>query len=167
MFNDALDETYIEMLMNKRPDFHLESMKRQRLYRDRYAQAMAALSTGDVFLVCSKHNGDGGGVGIFQQPLHLQSENVWRSVELPTLQRNPAVKRIISVAKDQNYAHSVDWTAGQGNLLPESTANSQQVPRCLGFLLLFLQWQRLSQRLQNNPLYNHYPHADYHSQTKV
>lgn len=128
MFNDALDGSYVDFLMTKRPDFRLDYAPRVLLYTDRYAEAMARLSTGDVFLVVSNHNGEGGGVGAFQTPIDRNARNVWRSVELPTLQRNEAINRIISVAKDQNWAHSVDWNKGDGNLLPESTASSQQVP---------------------------------------
>jgi len=57
-----------------------------------------------------------------------------RTYELPTLQRNPAVTRIVSIDVSNNFQYDVDWENGQSAagldsvLLLESAASSLSVP---------------------------------------
>ena len=128
-YYDLLDQEYSDRVFTR---FNLHaSFERNERFVQRASQAMASISRGEVFLVLLQRQGQYGGVGIFQDPKpndHLT--NIWTENEFPTLQRNPAVTRIISVDVSNNFHQDVDWANGVPGvpLLPPSTANTDPVP---------------------------------------
>lgn len=129
MFNDALDGDYFNTVINV-PRFHLDHTARQKIFTARYAEAMATVSTGEVFIVVKKYNGEGGGQGAYQMPLPDDSNvNVWRLYEFPTLQRNTDVTKVTSVDLSNNFQRHVDWQPDSGDQeLPQSGASDLVVP---------------------------------------
>lgn len=126
MFNDAMGFNWWEIMggsdkiEGSRPDFNLNGQQaRQDYLRNLLAIAMAQVSTGEVFLVTKSRTSeaqDPGPPGIFQNPITLP--NIWRQMELPNLQRNPAITAITHVAVDDNFSRVTDWRQGDGNLYP-------------------------------------------------
>lgn len=129
MFNDAIDENYWNTVLNVQK-FHMDIQARMTVLVARYAEAMATVSTGEVFFVVKNFNGDGGGQGAYQMPLPGNpGPNVWRAYEFPTLQRNSGVTRVTSVDLSNGLARSVDWQPNQGlEELPASGASGLVVP---------------------------------------
>ncbi|KAL8726756.1 MAG: hypothetical protein Q9181_005935 [Wetmoreana brouardii] len=128
MFNDALDADYWDNVLNL-PKFHMDQSARMTILVARYAEAMATVSTGEVFFVVQKYNGDGGGHGAYQLPTDTTNPNVWRAYEFPTLQRNPAVTRVTSVDLSNNQNQHVDWQPNNNDpQLPASGASDLVVP---------------------------------------
>ena len=129
MFNDALDEDYWNSVLND-PKFHLDINGRRAVLVARYAEAMATVSTGEVFLVVKKYDGEGGGQGAYQNPLPGDNTvNVWRNYEFPTLQRNAAVTKVTSLDLTDNLKRHVDWQPNSGNEeLPAHPADGLEVP---------------------------------------
>lgn len=127
MFNDALDEGYWNTVINV-PNFHMDQAARTTVFTARYAEAMATVSTGEVFFVVAKYNGDGGGQGAYQMPTD-SGTNVWRAYEFPTLQRNSAVTKVTSVDLSNDQNKHVDWQPNNGDEeLPASGASDLVVP---------------------------------------
>lgn len=129
MFNDALDDDYWNTVINV-PNFHMDDPNRSTVLVARYAEAMATISTGEVFLVVAKYNGDGGGQGAYQMPQAGDTRtNVWRAYEFPTLQRNSAVTQVTSVDLSNNLNQHVDWQPNNNDEeLPASGASDLPVP---------------------------------------
>ncbi|KAI1405230.1 hypothetical protein F4819DRAFT_444509 [Hypoxylon fuscum] len=120
MFNDALGQKYWDTVIYARPEFGInENQARQAFFRDIFAIAMAKASQGEVFLVTATRKGDAnppGDPGIFQNPLTLP--NIWRQMELPNLQRNPAITKITNVVVEENFKRTTDWKHGDGKIFP-------------------------------------------------
>ena len=129
LFNDALDEDYWNLVINV-AKFHLYDDRRHAVFVARYAEAMATVSTGEVFLVVKNYNGAGGGQGAYQNPLPGDTnKNVWRSYEFPTLQRNAAVTQVTSIDLSDNLERHVDWQPNSNREeLPASGASDLPVP---------------------------------------
>ena len=129
MFNDALDEDYWNTVINV-PNFHMDNPNTQKVLTARYAEAMATVSTGEVFLVVRNYNGDGGGQGAYQNPLPGDTNpNIWRLYEFPTLQRNSAITMVTSIDLTDNLAQHVDWRPNSNDEeLPPSGASDLPVP---------------------------------------
>ena len=129
MFNDALDEGYWNSVLNV-PKFHMDINARMAVLVARYAEAMATVSTGEVFLVVKAYDGAGGGRGAYQNPLPGDNTiNVWRNYEFPTLQRNSAVTKVTSVDLTDNLKRHVDWQPNSGDQeLPAHPADDLEVP---------------------------------------
>ena len=129
MFNDALDGDYWNSVLSV-PKFHMDDSRRSAVLIARYAEAMATVSTGEVFVVVKNYNGGGGGQGAYQLPLPGTTDpNVWRTYEFPTLQRNAAITQVTSIDVTNNLARHVDWQPNQGDEeLPASGAGDLPVP---------------------------------------
>lgn len=129
MFNDALDEDYWNSVVNV-PKFHMDISARMSILVARYAEAMATVSTGEVFLVVKAYDGQGGGQGAYQKPLPGDNTpNVWLLYEFPTLQRNAAVTKVTSLDLTDNLKRHVDWQRNSGDEeLPASPASDLVVP---------------------------------------
>ena len=129
MFNDALDDNYWNSVINV-PNFHLDNAARMSVFVARYAEAMATVSTGEVFLVVKNYDGEGGGQGAYQNPLPgTTTPNVWRLYEFPTLQRNAAVTKVTSIDLGNNLNNHIDWQPNSGDEeLPASGASDLVVP---------------------------------------
>ena len=129
MFNDALDEDYWDTVISV-TKFHVNDAARQTIFTARYAEAMATVSTGEVFIVVKNYNGEGGGQGAYQMPLPGDSnDNVWRLYEFPTLQRNADITKVTSLDLSDNFQRHVDWQPDSDDQeLPESGASDLVVP---------------------------------------
>ncbi len=129
MFNDALDEDYWNSVINV-VNFHMDDPDRQEVLVARYAEAMATVSTGEVFFVVKNYNGDGGGQGAYQNPLPGDTKpNVWRLYEFPTLQRNDLVTKVTTIDLSDNLERHVDWQPNSNNeQLPASGASDLPIP---------------------------------------
>ena len=108
----------------------LSANPQQSVLTSRYSQAMALASRGTSYVVVSKRNGDGGGVGAYQLPSNPNPPNVWRTYEFPTLQnRNDDVTSVMSVDVSDNFKATEDWTrGGDGEMLPFTDANDLPNP---------------------------------------
>ncbi|KAI6092235.1 hypothetical protein F4821DRAFT_225183 [Hypoxylon rubiginosum] len=114
MFNDALGQSWWDKVINGRQEFHINgNQARQDFFRNLFAIAMAQASSGEAFLVTKTREGAGGKPGIFQEPNAYP--NIWRQMELPTLQKNPAITKITNVVVDLKFAKTTDWVKGQNN----------------------------------------------------
>lgn len=133
LYNDMLDNAYWDRAIHSRKDtFKLAIQDRGDLFSARTMEAYAATVSGDVLVYVGQRVGISG-LGAFQlgKPGEI---NMLRTYELPTLQRNAAVTRIISVDFSNNYHQDVDWEHGQSPpgldnpLLPASPASDEPVP---------------------------------------
>lgn len=128
MFNDALDADYWNKVVNL-TRFHMDQSTRKPVLVARYAEAMATASTGEVFVVVQKYNGDRGGKGAYQLPTDTTNPNMWRAYVFPTLQRNSAVTSVTSVDLSDNLNRHVDWQPNNNDPeLPASGASGLVVP---------------------------------------
>lgn len=140
MYNDMLDDDYWERVMKGRwQTFRLDIGARMRVLIARSAEAYASSCSGEVLVYVGQRQGTEGGVGAFQTPVPDPKDpnpgpNILRTYEVPTLQRNSAVTRIVSIDVSNNFQEDVDWENGQSApdldnvLLPESPASALPVP---------------------------------------
>jgi hypothetical protein len=136
MYNDMLDDDYWNRVMfGRRDTFRLEIPARLQVFIARSAEAYAAACSGEVLVYVGQRQGLSGGMGAFQLPDPSKpGPNILRTYELPSLQRNSAVTRIVSVDVSNNFQHDVDWENGQSApglnnpLIPESPASTLPVP---------------------------------------
>lgn len=133
VYNDILDGDYWKRVFDGRVDiFRLDIITRANVMAARSMEAYAAAASGEVLVYVGQRVGDSG-LGAFQLGLS-GATNMFRTYELPTLQRNTAVTRIVSVDFSNNYQHDVDWENGQSPpglnnpLLPASPARNKPVP---------------------------------------
>ncbi|KIW88013.1 uncharacterized protein Z519_11123 [Cladophialophora bantiana CBS 173.52] len=144
LYNDEWDEAYWTRVMTGRKSvFRLDINARLQVLIARSAEAFGRLASGDVFvyvphLECPEEPNNGL-LGSFQTDIPDPNDpnpgpNIFQTFELPSLQRNPAVTRIISVDINNNDQQHVDWENGQSPpglnnpLLPASTASAIVVP---------------------------------------
>lgn len=142
VYFDMLDLPYWEDVMTGRlAQFRLDLDDRLNVYKRRSAEALAATASGEALVMINKWNGDFGGLGgIFQNPKPRDPKdpnmepNYWLTYELPILQRNPAITRIVSIEVSNNFERHVDWENGQSPpglgfpLLPLGNAMSVPLP---------------------------------------
>ncbi|KIW70656.1 hypothetical protein PV04_02901 [Phialophora macrospora] len=143
-YNDEWDPQYWQRVTRDRKSiFRLDINARLQVFIARSAEAYARLASGDVFvyvphLVCPKEPNNGL-LGSFQTSI-LKPGNpnpgpsIFQTFELPALQRNPAVTRIISIDINNNDQQHVDWENGESPpgpnnpLMPASSASAIVVP---------------------------------------
>ena len=98
----------------------------------RLSQALAQGSSGTAYVAVMQHKSEKGGQGAYQLPKDPEDPNypnVWRTYEFPALQRNSAVTSVISVAQNENWEPSRDWTKDGGQeKLPFADADKLPVP---------------------------------------
>lgn len=164
MFNDALDAPYFKNVIEGVEKYRLadttrgteglnKDMNRANILVARFSEAFARLAIGTAYIVVKDYNGDwtanheGGQRGAFQLPAvptvtgnnpvqPINTPNVWRANEFPTLQRSPAMVQVISVdlanaTSNPPYAQHVDWQAsGAGNPINNELleSNADQIP---------------------------------------
>lgn len=141
VYDDMLDNAYWASVMDKKTGsrgevFRLDIRERLLVFLARSGEAIGAVASGDVLVYIGKRDGHGG-LGAFQQDdpeIRRDGPNIFRTYELPALQRNSAVTSIISVDISNNAQHTVDWENGQSApnlnnpLLPPGSANDMPVP---------------------------------------
>ncbi|KIX06948.1 uncharacterized protein Z518_04924 [Rhinocladiella mackenziei CBS 650.93] len=108
----------------------------------RSAEAYAASASGEVLVFIGQQKGTVEGdtmLGIFQKPF-VDPKNpnpdpsMLQTYEIPILQRNPTVTRIVSIDVSNNFQRDVDWENGQSPpgldnpLLPLGEADNIPVP---------------------------------------
>jgi hypothetical protein len=145
LYSDLLDTAYWDRVMQRRSDtFQAGTLDRRFVLIARSSEAYALACEGDVYVYVGQRRNPTSDtdLGAFQlpwdpkapNPAEPEDENIWRTFELPTLQRNKAVTRIISVDVSNNFKHDVDWENGQSPpgldnvLLPASTASTMNLP---------------------------------------
>ncbi|EXJ60018.1 hypothetical protein A1O7_04166 [Cladophialophora yegresii CBS 114405] len=140
MYNDMLDDNYWQRVMvERRKVFQLNYNPRMQIFIACSAEAYALSCSGEVLVYVGQRQGAKGGIGAFQTPVPKPTDpnpgpNILRTYELPTLQRNNAVTRVVSVDVSNNFQEDVDWENGQSApgldnpLLPESPASALPVP---------------------------------------
>jgi len=88
MFNDALDDDYWKKVISGPPAantnddrgdrFELKVPGRMAVFTSRYSQAMARASSGQAYVVEKTRDGEGGGIGAYQNPTTGQrADNRW------------------------------------------------------------------------------------------
>ncbi|KAL9616766.1 MAG: hypothetical protein Q9160_008391 [Pyrenula sp. 1 TL-2023] len=163
MFNDALMSEIFEKTeecwwdqVAKSPRFHIgdptvmkdpskksDYMHRQNTLVVRYSEALACVSTGNVYMVYGQYEGDGGlddGLGgIYQKPREAEPNdprrevrvpNAWRAYEFGTIQKHPVAKNIYGVDKSKvSPLDNVEWERGKGQKeMPERYAMELELP---------------------------------------
>ncbi|KIW89865.1 uncharacterized protein Z519_09294 [Cladophialophora bantiana CBS 173.52] len=144
VYYDILDDNYWETVMSapsvpqtdpKSSRFRWDVRERTDLLIARSAEAFALATSGDAILYVGQRKGNGDLLGAFQLPPATQTDpNIWRTYELPVLQRNTAVARIISIDVSNNNQQSIERENGQSPpgldnpLLPEGSASAILVP---------------------------------------
>ena len=142
LYRDLLDNDYWKRVMGGREEtFKWKIRSRLFVLIARSSEAFALACKGDVYVyVGQRRNSKSDKLGAFQlpdpktPPKPEDGPNIWRTFELPTLQRNRDVTRIISVDVSNNYKEDVDWDHGQSplgldnELLPASYASTLPVP---------------------------------------
>ena len=125
-----------------RPRNQQQQLNRQEVWVARYSEALAEVATGDVYMLYNNSGSPGieGRRGIYQTPPLDSREapriNAWQTYELPTLQRNPGIRKIYGV--DMSLGSpltNVEWIPGHNGagpgqypLLPASPAGTFVVP---------------------------------------
>ncbi|KIX00254.1 uncharacterized protein Z518_10393 [Rhinocladiella mackenziei CBS 650.93] len=140
VYNEMPDNAYWGNVMmgSRGKTFQLGINERGDVYIARSAEAIGAAASGDILVYVGEKNGYGG-LGAFQQdnPEKRRPDNgpnIFRTYELPAVQHNGSVTRIISVDISNNAQHTVDWENGQSApglnnpLLPPGLANDIPVP---------------------------------------
>ncbi|KIW91231.1 uncharacterized protein Z519_08127 [Cladophialophora bantiana CBS 173.52] len=140
MYNDMLDGDYWRRVMDGRwENFRLDINARMQVLVARSSEAYASSCSGEVLVYVGQRLGPSGGVSAFQTPMpnpkvKNPDPNILRTYELPILQRNSAVTRIVSIDVSNNFQEDVDWENGQSapgldnTLLPLGQASALPVP---------------------------------------
>lgn len=131
MWDDALPREFMDMVNGrKKTQFKLDVPQRKVVFNARYAQAMAELSSGEVFLGVLNYDGDFGGQGAYQNVRSgdRPEDNVWIQWEFPHLQKNPHVEKVTTFAAKGGTKH-VDYERGKkGHLKQVQNADLLDVP---------------------------------------
>lgn len=117
MFNDCLPDDFTKTLAK---GCDLSNPQRQSVFVSRYAQAMAEISKGEVFLVV----GPDAANGAYTTP--RETANVWHDYEFPTLQRNQAITKVTVVPSKPPYVQKHGWAPSdtQAIKLPYKSADT-------------------------------------------
>lgn len=137
MWNDALDNTYTDMLHAREKKFRLGLSSRQKVYNARYAEAFASLTKGEVFFGVANYTGSDetgdegpGGHGAYQNVKrnHKPEDNVWLQYEFPTLQHKSQATKVTTFSVS-NGSYNVDWERRKrGKMLEYKDTSKLPVP---------------------------------------
>ncbi|KAL8920513.1 MAG: hypothetical protein Q9208_006263, partial [Pyrenodesmia sp. 3 TL-2023] len=121
------------------PSKRSHGLDRGNIFVARMSEAMARVSTNDVYMVYGQPVGEGGmdaGLGgVYQLPRPKdQVPNAWRIFEFPTLQKYSSVNKIFGVDGSNGYPlDHVEWTRGSNQrVLPDSYASDLELPPLAG-----------------------------------
>ncbi|KAL8901267.1 MAG: hypothetical protein Q9207_005286 [Kuettlingeria erythrocarpa] len=157
MFNDGLmnDGSWDKVLKRAKyaigdptimddPSKKSHGLSRNNIFVARMSEALARVSTNDVYFVYGQEVGEGGkddGLGgVYQLPRPVSDSNLkpvpnaWRTYEFPTLQKYSSVNKIYGVDGSTGYPlDHVEWTRGtKQKELPDSNASDLELPPLAG-----------------------------------
>lgn len=145
-FHEVLDDDYLKKVIGN-PKFGLQqgkmpislptndqNLNRKDIYVRKLAQAFASVCQGEAFLMVLHYQGDGGGIGIYQNPRDPdgtpecdKKDNVWQLDEFPSLTQG-RVRKISSVDISNNCRKEEDWVQGIGGKREPRPADAISLP---------------------------------------